>query len=102
MQFKTDGVPGTGVLGDRVVPAIELLALRENRVTIGVVRPSSASDKFSSFTSRYTILKKIQKNVLSPYDTKAFRGCLLSDHTTNLFLFFTIDQGKLKNTNGKL
>lgn len=52
MQFDTDGVPGTGVLGDRVVPAMELLPLRENRVTTGVERPSSVSVVPPSFTSR--------------------------------------------------
>lgn len=56
VQFDTDGVPGTGVLGDKVVPATELLPLRENSVTTGVDRPSS-SILPSSLTSLYTMLK---------------------------------------------
>lgn len=43
VQLETDGVPGTGVLGDNVVPATELLPLREYCVATGVARPSSVS-----------------------------------------------------------
>lgn len=60
MQLETDGVPGTGVLGDKVVPAMELLPLLEKSVTTGVERPSSDSIVPSSFTSRYTILKETE------------------------------------------
>lgn len=50
VQLETEGVPGIGVLGERVVPVIELLPLLENNVTTGVLRPSSESP-VSSLTS---------------------------------------------------
>lgn len=43
VQLETEGVPGTGVLGDKVVPATELLPLREYWVAMGVALPSSGS-----------------------------------------------------------